>query len=75
LTKIKIYYNRLKCIGCGACVIENSNIWELNKQDGKADLLDAEFKKDHYFRFIWSDEELTAKKAAKICPAKAIKIM
>lgn len=70
-----IKYHRDNCIGCGTCVIEASNIWSLSMSDGKADLLDSEFKKDFHIRPLWPDEEIMMKKIESKCPTKVIHII
>ena len=70
-----IKYYREKCIGCGTCVIEASNIWGLSMSDGKADLLDSEFNKYFYLRPLWPDEEIIMKEIERKCPTKIIHII
>ena len=71
----KIYYNRSKCIGCGVCSTEASHIWNISSVDGKANLLDAEFKNNNYFRTLWEDEKPTMLKIVELCPTRAIQIL
>ena len=71
----KIVYFRLKCIGCSVCALQAPNIWQMDKTDGKAQLLDAEFKKDNYFRMLWPDELETMKQIEQTCPTRAIQLL
>ena len=71
----KIYYYRSKCIGCAICSTEASHIWGISSVDGKSDLLDAEFKNNHYFRMLWEDEKPIMVKIAELCPTHAIKVL
>lgn len=70
----KIFYHRTKCIGCGACVIKAPHIWEMNMNDGKADLIDGESKKDYYFRMFWPDEKQLLDEIVNSCPTRAIQL-
>jgi ferredoxin len=47
----------------------------MDKTDGKAQLLDAEFKKDNYFRMLWPDELETMKQIEQTCPTRAIQLL
>jgi ferredoxin len=70
----KIVFNRLKCSGCGVCIQRAPNVWNYNSTDGKADLMDAEFKKDSYFRMVWPDERKVMKEIESTCPTHAIQL-
>lgn len=70
-----IRYNKEKCISCGSCAIRAPHIWQLNPADGKAELLDGEFKKDHYFRMLWPDEDILVQEIVAICPTHAINLV
>ncbi len=71
----KIVYFRHKCIGCSLCAIGAPNIWQMETTDGKANLLDAEFKKDTYFRILWPEETEKIKRIEQCCPVCAIKLL
>ncbi len=71
----KIKYYREKCIGCGTCAIELPTIWQMSQKDGKADILDAEFKKDHYLRMFWPDETELVNRIVSLCSTRAILIV
>jgi ferredoxin len=71
----KIVYKRSKCNGCSTCTTQAPHIWEYNSIDGKADLLDAEFKKDSYFRMLWPEEMKVMKEIESICPTRAIQLL
>jgi ferredoxin len=40
-----IVHYRNKCIGCGICYEMQPSMWRMSKKDGKAVLLNAQFKK------------------------------
>jgi len=70
-----IHYTRSKCIGCGICTTEAPNIFVLNKNDAKADLLDMVIANDHGKRILWPDELHLMQSIVKLCSVKAIKII
>ena len=71
----RIVYNRLKCNGCSLCINRAGHIWNYNSIDGKAELLDEEFKKDSYFRMLWPEEVKVMKEIASLCPTRAIQLL
>jgi ferredoxin len=71
----RIVFKRSKCNGCSICTTNAPQIWCYNSIDGKADLLDAEFKKDSYFRVLWPEEVKVMKEIESICPTRAIQLL
>lgn len=71
----KIFHRREKCIGCAYCVEIAPEFWKMNEEDGKCDLLGAKFKKQEFVLEVFADEIEINEKAARICPAKCIKIL
>ncbi|MDA3890884.1 MAG: ferredoxin [Salinivirgaceae bacterium] len=70
-----IKYKRSKCIACGICSTDAPLIFELDNSDGKANLLDAELKKDYYFRMLWPDEKNQMEQIVNMCSVQAIQII
>ncbi len=72
MTKIK--YTRDKCIGCGVCEMLAPHIWCMNRDDGKADLLDTDTLA-HAYRDIFPEEAKIVQEIASSCPVHAIQII
>jgi len=71
---LRIFQQRIKCIGCGNCVEAAPNTWKMNTEDGKADLMGAKESKGFY-TLLTSDDELENNlEAEKICPVKIIRV-
>ena len=62
MAKIKITFDREKCIGCGSCVAVCPGNWEI-KDDGKSKPKKTEL-----------DDVGCNDKAAQVCPVQSIKI-
>jgi len=71
---LRVFQQRIKCIGCGNCVEVAPNTWEMNKQDGKADLIGSNENKGFYTLLTTEDEYQNNIEAAKICPVKIIRV-
>ena len=71
---IRITHYRKKCIGCGYCVEVAPYRWQMNKDDGKSDLITAKNKKGFYNVVVADDEYEDNKEAAELCPVKIIKV-
>ncbi|WP_135823598.1 ferredoxin [Halorussus ruber] len=74
---MRIEFDRDTCTGMFQCTAE-WEAFEENRDDGKADLLDAEPKEgddaDVFVREIPADAEFDAKMAARVCPVDAIRV-
>mgnify|MGYP001576040003 FL=1 len=72
--KIKIIFNKSKCIGCGACVAICPNFFEM--KDGFANLKNSKKIKNQFEIFVQADEDslLFLEQASRNCPVKAINI-
>lgn len=70
-----IAHHRNNCIGCGNCAMICDRYFEMNYEDGKADLLDSKVVKDdiHQRKLAIEDEE-EVKAAAESCPVGVIKV-
>jgi len=72
---IKIIYNKKKCIVCNYCIINNPDIWVINKNDGKPDLINStEIKNLFYLTSIDQDYDYNLN-ISKNCPVSAIQIL
>lgn len=72
--KIKIIFNKSKCIGCGTCAAICPDFFEI--KDGFANLKNSKKNKDQFELFIQAsgDSLLFLEQALKSCPVKAISI-
>lgn len=72
--KYRIIHNKPDCIGCGACVAVHPDGWEMN-DDGKADIIGGEHKKDGTQEKDIKEEQLQLNmEAAESCPVNVIHI-
>jgi len=73
--KITISHKRKDCIGCGSCALLAKHCWTMNKEDGKSDLKNAQWKgEDFMVTKIDEDELEDNKKAADACPVSIIRV-
>ena len=71
---IRIIQQRIKCIGCNACVEAADYRWRISTKDGKCTLVGGVEKRGFYSVLV-NDYELDENlKAAKNCPVNIIKI-
>jgi ferredoxin len=71
---MRVEFDRDTCVGMYQCVAE-WDAFEENRDDGKADLPDAEEVEDDLFSLaVPEDAELDAKFAARACPVDAIAV-
>jgi ferredoxin len=71
---MRIEFDRDTCTGMFQCTAE-WDAFEENREDGKADLADAEAAdEDVFVREIPEDVEFDAKMAARVCPVDAIEV-
>ena len=78
MTKIRIEYNRNKCIGAWACVSLGPNDFGMNYDESKADLIEGKEEKPGLMvKEIEVDEERLQqiKFAAQSCPPMVIKVV
>lgn len=73
-TMIRITHHREKCIGCNYCIEVAPSRWEMNKTDGKCNLLGASEKKGIYITITGNDEYDESIEAAQVCPINIIKV-
>lgn len=71
---IRITQQRVKCIGCNACVEAADYRWRISRKDGKCTLVGGVAKRGIYSILV-NDHELDDNlQAAKNCPVNIIKI-
>lgn len=71
---LRIIQQRIKCIGCNACVEAADYRWRISTKDGKCTLVGGNEKRGFY-SVIVNDHELDDNLiAAKNCPVNIIKI-
>lgn len=72
--KFTISQQKNNCIGCGSCVTYSPDCWKINRETGKAELIDS-VKKNNVFVAEVDESYLEEnKKAASACPTQVIKI-
>ncbi|MFC7072786.1 ferredoxin [Halovenus rubra] len=71
---MQVEFDRDTCIGMFQCV-EEWDVFEPDRDDGKADLVESEEREEDVFvREVPDDAEFDAKFAARVCPVDAIVI-
>ncbi len=71
---IRIIQQRIKCIGCNACVEAADYRWRLSTKDGKCTLVGGIEKRGFYSVMVHDHELEDNLKAAQNCPVNIIKI-
>lgn len=72
---IRITQQRVKCIGCNACVEAADYRWRISKKDGKSTLVGG-LEKKGYYSVLAPDHELDDNLlAARNCPVNIIKVI
>ncbi len=69
----EVVHNRVKCVGCGACVAACPAYWSMGS-DGKSDLKDAKPLKDGFTRAEFKDGLNCNKAAMNVCPVRIISV-
>ena len=69
----KIIQERDKCIGCGSCTAVAPDYFELDENDGLANLINGKVVKGTFIREIKKINS-SIKEAVSICPLEIIKI-
>lgn len=73
--KITLCHKRDDCIGCGSCVLLAPDRWQMNENDGKADLQGGEWKGNEFVVSKIDEAEYSAnRKAADACPIRIIRL-
>lgn len=72
---IRVTQQRIRCIGCNACVEAAPGRWRISTKDGRCTLIGGTEKKG-FFSALLPDEELEENlKAAANCPVNIIHIV
>lgn len=74
MVKVRIEYDRDKCIGAGVCAAVDPTNFEMN-EDGKADLLGGKKEGDIWVKELEVDSLETIKTGAEGCPVLVIKVI
>jgi ferredoxin len=72
---IRIIQQRIKCIGCNACVEAADYRWRISTKDGKCTLVGGVEKRGFYSVVVNNDELEDNLKAANNCPVNIIKLI
>jgi len=74
MARYRVVFDRSKCIGAFNCVGAASDFWKMAK-DGKVDLANSKKTKGQTFELVIDENNFQQNQAAaKVCPAKAIKV-
>jgi ferredoxin len=71
---IQITQQRIRCIGCNACVEAAPHRWRISKKDGRCTLVGGIEKNGFYVVKVHDYELEENELAAKNCPVNIIKI-
>lgn len=67
--KYKIIYDRNKCIGAAACNTAAPKFWDIDKEDGKANLIGGSKAGHEIFELIIDEKDYAAAKdSMEVCP-------
>lgn len=71
---IRITQQRVKCIGCNACVEAADHRWRISRRDGKCTLVGG-VEKRGFYSILVPDHELEENLlAARNCPVNIIRV-
>lgn len=73
----RVVYDRSLCIGAAACTTAAPDGWEIDKEDGKANLVGGQKTGPEMFEMVISEEQYAKfKDAEEVCPvAGCIKVV
>lgn len=71
---VRIVQQRIKCIGCNACVEAAFDRWRMNRKDGRCTLIGATEKRGFYTVLVGDEEYEANLRAAANCPVKIIQV-
>ena len=71
---VRIFFQRVKCIGCNGCVEAAPDRWRVSTRDGRCNLIGSKEKKGIYQIVVDDDEFEQNMKAAANCPVKIIRL-
>jgi ferredoxin len=70
---VRIFHQRIKCIGCNYCAEVAPYRWQMNETDGKCNLTDGAENKGIYTAVVGNDEYAANREAAEVCPVNIIR--
>lgn len=70
----KILFQRIKCIGCNACVEAAPDRWRVSTKDGRCNLIGSTEKRGIHQVAIHQVEYAQNLEAADNCPMRIIKV-
>ncbi|MAG18260.1 MAG: ferredoxin [Candidatus Diapherotrites archaeon] len=73
MAKFKIIYNRTDCVAAGPCAAVDPDNFEINPEDGKADLIGGKETSPGIWELEIEDDE-KANQAVEVCPAAVISV-
>lgn len=73
MAKFKIIYDRNNCVAAGPCAAVDPDHFQINAEDGKADLVGGKETEPGIFELEIDDDE-KANQAAGVCPAAVISV-
>lgn len=71
----RITQQRIKCIGCNACVEAAPERWAMSRKDGRCTLIGAKEKKGFYTVVLHDHEREANELAARNCPVSIISVV
>lgn len=71
---VQIVQQRIKCIGCNACVEAAAYRWRMSRKDGRCTLIGASAKSGFYRVKVDDHEYEDNVRAAANCPVKIIQV-
>jgi ferredoxin len=71
---IRITQQRVKCIGCNACVEAADHRWRISRRDGKCTLVGGVEKRGFYSVLVPDHELEENLLAARNCPVNIIRV-
>ena len=74
MAKFRVIHERPKCIACGSCAAVAPEHWEMNENDGLADLKNCEYVGENEEKTIDEGELEKNKEAAEVCPVQIIHV-
>lgn len=73
--KVTLCHKRNDCIGCGSCSLLAPRRFEMNAEDGKADMIGGKWHGTEFMVAQIEEEEVTAnRKAVDACPVGIIRL-
>jgi len=73
--KVTLCHKRHDCIGCGSCSLLAPLRFQMNAEDGKADMIGSKWHGTEFMVAQIEEEEVTAtRKAVDACPVSIIRL-